>query len=233
MAPGPRAPGEPSREELWPEEGEDLCWLAGDWRILQRVEGHRWSLDDLATAWFAASQCERPLRVADLGCGIGTVLLFTAWRFPEAQCIGVEAQEMSAKMARRSIAWNGVEARCQVRDGDLRDPLSIPEGAVFDLVTGTPPYFPIGTGIESERAQCGPCRFEYRGGIEDYCAAAARLLAPGGVFVACEASGQAGRVEEAAARAGLIVEKWLDVIPREGKPPLVAVFSMRKKSEAS
>ena len=49
-APGPR-PGR-ERVELGPRPGEDLCFLAGDWRILQRLGGHRWSLDDLVTAWF-------------------------------------------------------------------------------------------------------------------------------------------------------------------------------------
>jgi len=215
------------REDLWPDESEDLCWLAGDWRILQRLDGHRWSLDDLATAWFAASECARPpSRAIDLGCGIGTVLLFLAWRFPETHFVGVEAQAVSAQMARRSIAWNGVEARCEVRDGDLRDPAIVPEGGSFELVTGTPPYFPPGSGIESDREQRAPCRFEHRGGIEAYCEAAARLLAPDGRFVACEASGQAERVVPAARAAGLTVEKWLDFVPRAGKPPLFAVFSM-------
>ena len=36
---------------LWPGPNEDLCWLAGDWRILQRIDGHRFSLDDLVTAY--------------------------------------------------------------------------------------------------------------------------------------------------------------------------------------
>ena len=35
-----------------------------------------------------------------------------------------------------------------------------------DLVTGTPPYLPVGSGPESTRVQCGPCRFEHRGGID-------------------------------------------------------------------
>src|ERR1700757_1882620 len=89
IAPGPRpAPDAPpdGDESLWPGPGEDLCWLAGDWRILQRVDGHRWSLDDLATAWYAArawllmNEGRPPARTLDLGCGIGTVLMFTAWR---------------------------------------------------------------------------------------------------------------------------------------------------------
>jgi len=234
IAPGPRPPsldGEVD-PELWPAEGEDLCWLAGDWRILQRVDGHRWSLDDLVTAWYAAGACARPpARTIDLGCGIGTVLLFTAWRFPDARCTGIEAQELSISLARRSLRWNGVTTRCELRQGDFRDPALAPEGAVYELVTGTPPYFPSGTGLESPHVQKAPARFEHRGGIEAYCDAAARLIAPGGVFVACQAASQASRVEPAARAAGLAVERRLDVIPRAGKDPLIAVFRFRRASE--
>src|SRR5262245_20828514 len=113
-APGPRPPAAPSSLELWPGPREDLCWLAGDWRILQRVDGHRWSLDDLATAHLPAELSDAPERVLDLGCGIGTVALFLAWCLPCAEVVGIEAQGLSAAMARRSIAWNGVEARVRV-----------------------------------------------------------------------------------------------------------------------
>jgi tRNA1(Val) A37 N6-methylase TrmN6 len=234
-APGPRPPAEPPPgDELWPAPGEDLCWLAGDWRILQRVEGHRWSLDDLATAWVAARTCAAPPeRTIDLGCGIGTVLLFTAWRFPQARCTGIEAQDVSFGLAQRSLKWNGVTDRCEVRHGDFRDPALTPEGAVYPLVTGTPPYFPSGTGYQSAHVQRAPARFEHRGGIEAYCEAAARLLAPGGVFVACQAASQASRMEPAARAAGLAVERWLDIIPRAGKEPLVVVCTFRRASEAA
>jgi len=153
VAPGPRPPlasaipGDDVPASLWPSEGEDLCWLSGDFRILQRLDGHRWSLDDLMTAWIAARAVPNARRICDLGCGIGTVLLFLAWRFPDAELVGVEAQPESAALARRSIAWNDVGSRVTVRDGDLRDADSVPEGPIFDLVTGTPPYFPSGTGI--------------------------------------------------------------------------------------
>jgi tRNA1(Val) A37 N6-methylase TrmN6 len=154
------------------------------------------------------------------------VLLFTAWRFPAARAIGIEAQPLSAELAARSLAWNGVETRCEIRLGDLRDPALVPEGASFDLVTGTPPYFPIGTGLQSDHVQRAPCRFEHRGGVEAYCLAGARLLAPGARFVACEAAAQAERVRASARAAQLRIERWIDVVPREGKAPLLSVFSL-------
>jgi len=231
IAPGPR-PCTPDSPDLLPRNNEDLCFLAGDFRIFQRKDGHRWSADDLITAHFAVTTLERPpARVVDLGCGIGTVLLFLAWRFSDAIVTGIEAQELSASLARRSIAWNGIESRCQVRTGDLRSP-TLREGlGPVDLVTGTPPYLPVGSGPESRRVQCGPCRFEHRGGIEDYCLAAASLLAPGAPFIACAAGFQRDRVMDAAAAAGLSLTAWKDVYPKPGKPPLFAVFCLKKTSD--
>jgi tRNA1(Val) A37 N6-methylase TrmN6 len=217
------------RAELWPGPDEDLCWLAGNWRILQRRQGHRFSLDDLVTAHFAARVAAPPGRLLDLGCGIGSVLLFLAWRFPAARGLGWEAQPASAALARRSIAWNGVEERCSVELGDFRERRP---ATIFDLVTGTPPYFIRGTGVESGQDQRAACRFEHRGGIEAYCAAAAPCLAPGAPFVACAPSGQSFRVAAAAQAAGLALVRWQEVIPRAGKAPLFSVFAMKAIAHA-
>ncbi len=239
VAPGPRPAGPPedfdSDPELWPGPGEDLCHLTGDWRIFQRLEGHRYSLDDLVTAWYALDGVRgRPVaRAADLGCGIGSVLMMVAWGRPEARVVGVEAQPLSAGLARRSLRYNGAADRCEVRGGDLRDPAMTPEGAVFDLVTGTPPYIPLGHGTVSAREQCGPCRFETRGGVEGYCEAAARLLAPGGRFAVCESAGQTRRVELAAREAGLTVLSRRDVVPREGRQALLSVYRMARADEVA
>jgi len=226
----PRPPHD--RPELWPRAGEDLCYLAGEWRILQKLDGHRWSLDDLVTAWFAAELCGDvpPRRIADLGCGIGTVLLLLAWRFAAARVVGVEAQDVSVDLARRSIAWNGVEARCDVRHGDLRDARVLAGESAFDLVTATPPYLAVGTAVASERPQRGPCRVELRGGIEAYCEAAARFVGDSGRFVTCAGGGHLGRVEAAVARAGLAIERRLDVVPRAGKPALFSVYAICQRA---
>jgi len=81
VAPGPQPRGPGDRDDLWPGPGEDLCYLTGDFRIFQLIDGHRWSIDDLATAWFALRQVrDRQVNTTvDLGCGIGSVLLMTAW----------------------------------------------------------------------------------------------------------------------------------------------------------
>jgi tRNA1Val (adenine37-N6)-methyltransferase len=230
LGPPPRLPDD--LEELWPRADEDLCWLAGNWRLLQRLDGHRTSLDDLLTAHLAASLvAERPpAHCLDLGCGIGSVLLFLAWRFPTTRLVGVEAQEVSAGLARRSLAWNGITARAEIQLRDFRELGAIE--TTFDLVTGTPPYFPVGAGPESDRVQRAPCRFEHRGGIEEYCAVAALRLAHGAPFVACEAWNQRERVEPAARAAGLRLVRWREIVPRTGKEPLLCIFAMRHADDA-
>ena len=211
--PVPQTPADPG--ELWPGPGEDLCWLAGNWRLLQRTDGHRTSLDDLLTAQLAATLVadRPPTRWLDLGTGIGSVALFLSWRFTQAVGLGVEVQAISAAMAKRSLAWNGAAHRVEIRHGDFRDPAVLAGQGTFDLVTGTPPYFPIGTGSLSTAVQRAPCRFELHGGVEAYCEAAAHRLAPGAPFVACEAWIQRERVEPAGRAAGLALTYWREVIP--------------------
>ena len=166
-----------------------------------------------------------PVRVADLGCGIGAVLMLLAWRFPAARIEGLEAEAEKAALARRSLCWNGCADRCAVRVGDLRDARAL-EGR-FDLVMGTPPYLPRGSATEPARAGRGAWHFEHRGGIEDYCRAAARLLALGAAFVVCAGSMQEARAARAALGAGLRITRRRDVVPRAGKGALFAVYVLR------
>lgn len=233
IAPGPA----PARPEMQPEDDEDLCFLTGDWRLFQRLRGHRWSLDDLVTAWIAtrgrvegAGDGAGALRALDLGCGAGSVLLMVAWKLPTADVTGIEAQADRAAMGRRSILYNGVEARCRIFDGDLRSGDGV--AGPFDLITGTPPYFPRGTGTESDHAHGAACRFELRGGVEDYVAAASRALAPGGTFTMCSSILELDRVAAAAAASGLAIGEHWTVIPRTGKPPLIAIDVLRRGDAA-
>src|ERR1700682_34821 len=174
--PGPVPPG-----GVEPEEGETLDYLTGHFRIFQYAEGHRYSTDDVLTAWYATQWAPTVSRAADLGSGIGSVALIVAWRLPGATLCTVEAQPMSIRLARKSVRYNGLSSRFALYEGDLRDPAVLANEEPFDLVTGSPPYFPPGTATKAEHPQAIPARIEVRGTVVDYAAAAARILAPGGL----------------------------------------------------
>lgn len=250
--PGPKPAGNPDNApHLMPRAGEELCYLAGDWRIFQQHGGHRYSTDDIVTAWVASQQLlarngrpDWPWRCLDLGCGIGSVLMFTAWSFPNATCVGIEAQSASYGQALRSIEYNGAANRCSVHLGDIRDPNALPEGSpAFDLVTGTPPYFRVQFDEDGEATtefgsfptcrQSAPARYEFRGGVEAYVEAAARYMAPDGVFVCTEGCDtNQMRVEAGAATHGLVVTHVLSISGKTGKAPLFQTFTMRRPEAA-
>lgn len=263
-------PDEQLPHPLQPRNGEQLCSLVGNWRIYQRIGGHRWTTDDLVTAWVAGKRARESavaqppvMNCLDLGCGNGSVLMMVAWQYPEARCAGLEARSEAVALATRSIMYNcGPEqARVTVHNADFRslyaDVTTVPSsggtdtGAVeavrqtkFDLVTGTPPYFRVDFTMDNrtgERVVAGahirqggmptckesaPARCEFRGGIEAYCAAAARVLAADGALVVCENWANHERVQRAAPTVGLRIVSVQRVIGREGKPPLFAVFTM-------
>ena len=216
------------------EPGETLDAISGYFRLFQLANGHRFSTDDVLTAWYGTSNCPAARTALDLGSGIGTVGMIAAWRLPGARFVTVEAQEESARLARKSALWNGLADRYEIRQGDFRDPALIRADEKFDLVLGSPPYFPQGSGGESEHPQKLACRFEMRGTVADYCATAARHLAPGGFF-ACvfpvDPAQQHERVRAGAAEAGLKIVRWRPVILREGAKPLLGLFGMMKAAD--
>ena len=157
-----------------------------------------------------------------------------AWRLPLARFVTVEAQNESVRLARKSAAWNGLVDRYDIRCGDLRDPAVLREEERFDLILGSPPYFPLGTGVESTHPQKLACRFEVRGTVADYCRTAVRHLAPGGVF-ACvfpiRPDDQHQRVRDGAQAAGLTILRMRSVVLREGDAPLLGLFLMNRADD--
>jgi tRNA1(Val) A37 N6-methylase TrmN6 len=95
----------------------------------------------------------------------------------------------------------------------------------FALVTGTPPYLPVGTASPSPDPQRAAARIELRGGVEDYLAAAARVLAPDGVCVVCADGRFPERVLRGASAAGLVPVRRVDIVPRVGRSPLFSVWT--------
>jgi tRNA1(Val) A37 N6-methylase TrmN6 len=96
----------------------------------------------------------------------------------------------------------------------------------FDLVLGSPPYFPLGTGIGGDHPQKVACRFELRGDIRDYCAVATRALAAGGWFACVFPTEQLERVRAAATGAELAIVRRRPVVLRESETPLLNLFAM-------
>ncbi len=183
-------------------------------QVLQRARGHRSGTDDLLAAYQVLRAAPDARRVLDLGCGHGTVTLLLSSLLPDdATFVCVEAQAVSADLARRNVALNGLEDRVEVLEADLRD--YEPDEA-FDVVTGTPPFMPVGSGVVPQDEQRAYARFEFRGGIEAYLAVAGDA---GGVVSLVMDAEQDERCRRAFRDAGVHLSATTTVIPRAGRPP--------------
>ncbi|KAL3908188.1 MAG: hypothetical protein SGILL_008578, partial [Bacillariaceae sp.] len=142
----------------------------------------------------------------------------------------------------------------RVQEGDLRswkgDTVISPP---YDLITGTPPYFPLDSFVESQNHdQKIRCRVPTRGSASDYIRAASRLLksaeerngtnatergseGAGGVFCMVEAAFDKAKaaVLDTAKECGMKIERRLDVITREGLPPRFSCWVMIKHPKQS
>jgi tRNA1(Val) A37 N6-methylase TrmN6 len=221
--PGPIPPGALSLPDVPPDETLDA--ISGHFRLFQLREGHRFSTDDLLTAWYGTSWAPSAGDVLDLGSGIGSVGMIAAWRLQGARFVTVEAQAESVALARKSAVYNGLTDRYDIRHGDFRDESVLRADEQFDLVLGSPPYFPPGTGVEGDHPQKVACRFELRGDAADYARVAARHLRSGGLLACVYPENRREYLEHAARDNGLALVRRRAVVFRDGEPPLISLFA--------
>ena len=82
---------------------------------------------------------------------------------------------MSYELLVSNITRNRLGERAIALHGDLRE---VRPGPLFDLVTGSPPYWDVSEGVVPADSQKAHARFELRGDVRDY----ARLFMMPGVL---------------------------------------------------
>ncbi len=217
------------RAALEAELGEPITvdGLTATLRIFQRKKGHRHSTDDLLTGWYALEKSPPVTRALDLGTGIGTVGLLVLAGMRERTSMRltcIEAQDVSYRFLRENLRANGVEPEVEAHHGDLRD---LALAARFPLVTGSPPYFDVASGIVPSDSQKAHARFELRGDVGDYARAAKRHLEDDGLFVLCFPWPQKPRALAALRGEGFVAITHRDVVPRTGLAPLFSLFACK------
>ena len=146
--------------------------------LIQKTDGLTFGTDALLlSAYIAgkfASGCE-------LGAGSGIISLLLLSRGKIGRCTALEVQEEYAHLTRENAEKNGFSDRLESVCTDLRDYKCECE---FDLVYTNPPYMKATSGKMCDNNKKSIARHEIHGTIEDFTAAAARLLKYGGSFAA-------------------------------------------------
>ena len=121
-------------------------------------------------------------RVLDLGTGTGIIPILLEAKTEGEHFTGLEIQEESADMARRSVAYNDLQDRVSIVTGDIKEASKIFGGASFDVVTTNPPYMIGQHGLQNPTDAKAIARHEVCCTLDDILRESARILKPQGRF---------------------------------------------------
>ena len=149
-------------------------------RLIQRADGLRYGTDAYLLAAYVRPAASA--RAVDLGSGSGIIPLLCLAKNKFAHAYAVEVQADFADIIGRNAALNGYSEHLTPICKDLRD-LSVADlGGEVSIVTANPPYMKTNAGKRNASDAKYIARHEVMGGVDDFCAAAARILKHGGSF---------------------------------------------------
>ncbi|MCI8566506.1 MAG: tRNA1(Val) (adenine(37)-N6)-methyltransferase [Lachnospiraceae bacterium] len=152
----------------------------GGYRILQNTKKFCFGMDAVLLSDFAKV---RPgARVLDLGTGTGVIPILMAAKTQAGHFTGLEIQAEMAKMARRSVALNGLEQKIDIVEADLKEASKQFGGASFDVVTCNPPYMENCHGLKNPEDAKAIARHEVLCRLEDIVRESSAVLKSGGHF---------------------------------------------------
>ena len=176
------------REHTWTEAGPVL--LRDDERIddlerngygiIQRKGAFCFGMDAVLLSGFAVV---KPGETAlDLGTGTGIIPILLEAKTPGRHFTGLEIQEESADMARRSVAYNRLEEKVEIVTGDIKEAGRLFKLASFDVVTSNPPNMNSAHGQKNPGDAKAIARPEVLCTLEDVIREGAKVLRPMGRF---------------------------------------------------
>ncbi len=150
------------------------------YQIIQNPEKFCFGMDAVLLSGFA--RAKEGSNVLDMGTGTGIIPILLEAKTKAAHLTGLEIQEESADMARRSVLLNGLDEKISIVTGDIKEAGSLFRAASFDVITCNPPYMIGQHGITNPGDAKAIARHEILCTLEDVISQAARLLKPGGNF---------------------------------------------------
>ena len=150
------------------------------YRIIQNPEKFCFGMDAVLLSGFVRAREEDTL--LDMGTGTGIIPILLEAKTQCAHLTGLEIQEESADMARRSVALNGLAQKIDIITGDIKEADKIFPSASFDCITCNPPYMIDSHGLVNTDAPRAIARHEILCTLEDVVRQTAKLLRPGGRF---------------------------------------------------
>lgn len=164
---------------LKPNERLDDLQIKG-YEIIQSPGRFCFGMDAVLLSSFA--KVKKNEQALDLGTGTGILPILLEAKNNGSRYVGLEIQEESADMARRSVAHNKLEQKVEIITGDIKEASAIFGPASFHVVTTNPPYMINDHGLKNENEALYIARHEALCTLDDILRESAKVLKPKGRF---------------------------------------------------
>ena len=112
-----------------------------DLYIIQDTEMFNFSLDSVLLPNFVTLN-KNIKQIMDIGCGNAPIPIILSTK-TNAKIIGVEIQEKSYDLAKKSIEINNLTERIDIINDDINNLYLSLESDIFDVITCNPPFFKV------------------------------------------------------------------------------------------
>jgi tRNA1Val (adenine37-N6)-methyltransferase len=150
------------------------------YQIIQNPERFCFGMDAVLLSSFAKAKSGE--RVLDLGTGNGIIPILMEAKTKGEKFFGLEIQEESADLARRSVALNHLEEKIEIVTGDIKEAADIFGAASFHVITMNPPYMTGNHGVVNPTDAKAIARHEITCSLEEMIAQASKVLKSKGRF---------------------------------------------------
>ena len=151
-----------------------------NYRIIQNPERFCFGMDAVLLASFAKAKPGE--KCLDLGTGNGIISILMEAKTKGEIFYGLEIQEESADLARRSVELNELEDKIKIVTGDIKEAADIFGAASFHVITMNPPYMTDSHGIVNPTDAKAIARHEITCSLEEMIAQASKVLKSKGRF---------------------------------------------------
>jgi tRNA1Val (adenine37-N6)-methyltransferase len=196
------------------------------YRIIQDRSRFCFGMDGVLLSGFADADAGD--MVLDLGTGTGIIPILMAAKTKADHFTGLEVQQDSVDMARRSVEMNGLEERITIAEGDIKEAEHLFNAASFDVVTVNPPYMSEHHGLRNPEGAKAIARHELLCTLVDVVRAASRVLRPGGNFYMVHRPFRLAEIMAALQRFGLEPKRMRLVYPYVDKEPNMVLLEANK-----
>lgn len=170
-----------TKEELLvkPDERVDDLERNG-YRIIQNPKKFCFGMDAVLLSGFADVRSGE--KALDIGTGTGIIPILLEAKTKGYHFDGIEIQEESADMARRSVELNNLSEKIGIICGDIKEGPSIFKPESYEVVTSNPPYMIGNHGLKCDNEPMTIARHEVMCTLDDVIREGSRVLKVKGRF---------------------------------------------------